>query len=114
VIPAKGRYRNQTLELEQPLAIAEGTEVEIDVHVGQERENSDAWAGRNLGSAGWSKSTQSNGFVLDAATRNDLNFKRGAELLRLDRTVDARREFATLIEEKKDEENNLEEENQEK
>ena len=40
--------------------------------------------------------------TLDAATRNDLNFKRGAELLRLDRTVDARREFAILVEEKKD------------
>ena len=40
--------------------------------------------------------------TLDAATRNDLRFKRGAELLRLDRTVEARREFATLIEVKKD------------
>jgi hypothetical protein len=51
VIRAKGRYRNQTLELEQPLAIAEGTEVEIDVHVGQERESSDdqGWAGLGIG-----------------------------------------------------------------
>ena len=33
MIRAKGRYRNQTLELEQPLALAEGTEVEIDIYV---------------------------------------------------------------------------------
>lgn len=50
----------------------------------------------------WSKNNQSPVGTIDAATRNDLNFKRGAELLRLDRTVDARREFAILVEEKKD------------
>ncbi len=51
MIRAKGRYRNQTLELEQPLAIAEGTEVEIDVHVGREREISDdqGWAELGIG-----------------------------------------------------------------
>ena len=51
--------------------------------------------------ATWSKGT---GAInsLDAATRTDLNFRRGAELLRLDRTVEARREFATLIDENKD------------
>ena len=32
----KGRYRNQTLELDQPLALAEGTEVEIDIHLAEE------------------------------------------------------------------------------
>jgi len=32
MIRAKGRYRNQTLELEQPLALADGTEVEVDIH----------------------------------------------------------------------------------
>ena len=39
--------------------------------------------------------------AVDAATRDDLRFRRGAELLRLDRTVDARREFVALIEAKK-------------
>jgi len=51
--------------------------------------------------AGWSKNNSSNLGVLDATLRNDLNFKRGAELLRLDRTVDARREFATVVEKNK-------------
>ena len=50
---------------------------------------------------GWSKGNGNAG-TLDAATRNDLNFRRGAELLRLDRTVEARREFATLIAERDD------------
>jgi hypothetical protein len=36
MIRRKGRYRNQTLELDQPLAVAEGTEVEIDIHVAEE------------------------------------------------------------------------------
>jgi hypothetical protein len=36
MIRTKGRYRNQTLELDQPLALAEGTEVEIDIHLAQE------------------------------------------------------------------------------
>ncbi len=51
MIRAKGRYRNQTLELEQPLAIAEGTEVDIDVHVGQEGESSEdqGWAEFGIG-----------------------------------------------------------------
>jgi soluble lytic murein transglycosylase len=44
-----------------------------------------------------------NGSTLDAATRGDLRFRRGAELLRLARTVDARREFLALIEAKKEE-----------
>ncbi|MBI4786129.1 MAG: transglycosylase SLT domain-containing protein [Chloroflexi bacterium] len=46
--------------------------------------------------AGWSKGTNVLG-TLDAATRGDLRFRRGAELLRLDRTVEARREFTSLI-----------------
>ena len=49
----------------------------------------------------WSKGTGTLA-SLDTATRNDLNFRRGAELLRLDRIVEARREFATLIAEKQD------------
>ena len=36
MIRTKGRYRNQTLELDQPLALAEGTEVEIDIHLAEE------------------------------------------------------------------------------
>lgn len=39
---------------------------------------------------------------LDGATRNDLHFQRGAELLRLDRTVDARREFLAVLSTKQD------------
>jgi hypothetical protein len=35
---AKGRYRNQTLELDQPLALAEGTEVEIAIHLAEAEE----------------------------------------------------------------------------
>jgi soluble lytic murein transglycosylase len=49
---------------------------------------------------GWAKVTATGS--LDTATKNDIHFKRGAELLRLDRTVEARRDFATLVEEKKD------------
>ncbi|HEX9075874.1 MAG TPA: tetratricopeptide repeat protein [Anaerolineae bacterium] len=49
--------------------------------------------------AAWSKGTATLG-TLDATTRGDPHFRRGAELLRLDRTVEARREFATLIGEK--------------
>ncbi len=50
--------------------------------------------------AGWSKAN-ANG-ALDATTRGDPLFKRGAELVRLDRTVEARRQFAALIDAKKD------------
>lgn len=39
MIRAKRRYRNKTMELEQALPIAEGTDVEIDIHVGHERES---------------------------------------------------------------------------
>lgn len=49
--------------------------------------------------AGWTQ-TSANG-ALDPATQADLRFRRGAELLRLDRTVEARRELAGLIEAKK-------------
>ncbi len=53
--------------------------------------------------AGWSKSASTLPLgQLDTATRNDAHFKRGAELLRLDRTVDARREFNTVITEKQE------------
>jgi hypothetical protein len=49
MIRAKGRYRNQTLELEQPLAIAEGAEVEIDIHVGEGSENAEDQGWADLG-----------------------------------------------------------------
>lgn len=43
---AKGRYRNQTLELDRPLELAEGTEVEVEVHPAQAARGSDreGWA----------------------------------------------------------------------
>jgi hypothetical protein len=46
MIRAKGRYRNQILELDQPLALAEGTEVEIDIHLTEEAQGAEhqAWA----------------------------------------------------------------------
>lgn len=44
----------------------------------------------------WSKGTGAPG-TLDAATRDDITFRRGAELMRLDRTVEARREFANVV-----------------
>lgn len=52
--------------------------------------------------AGWGRDVPWNVSTLDAATRDDLRFRRGAELLRLDRTVDARREFAALVSAKQD------------
>jgi soluble lytic murein transglycosylase len=39
--------------------------------------------------------------TLDAATRGDVRYRRGAELLRLARTIDARREFSALLDAKK-------------
>ena len=32
MIRIKGRYRNQMVELDQPLNLAEGTEVDVEVH----------------------------------------------------------------------------------
>jgi soluble lytic murein transglycosylase len=54
--------------------------------------------------AGWAKSSSTTALgTLDSATLSDLRFRRGTELLRLDRTVEARREFAALIAAKQDE-----------
>ncbi len=53
--------------------------------------------------ATWSKGEGAVSATLDAATRNNLRYRRGAELLRLARTVEARREFVALIESKKNE-----------
>ena len=36
MICVKGRYRKQMLGLDQPLALVEGTEVEIDIHLAEE------------------------------------------------------------------------------
>ncbi|MCI0477892.1 MAG: tetratricopeptide repeat protein, partial [Anaerolineales bacterium] len=52
--------------------------------------------------AAWNKGDAPVASTLDAATRGDLRFRRGAELMRVDRTVDARREFIALLDTKKD------------
>ena len=49
MIRAKGRYRNQTLELDQPLALAEGTEVEIDIHLAAEAQDAETQEWAELG-----------------------------------------------------------------
>lgn len=36
MIRVKGRYRNQSLELDKPLALADGTEVDVDVHLAEQ------------------------------------------------------------------------------
>jgi hypothetical protein len=41
MVRAKGRYRNQTLELEQPLALPDGTSVEVDVYLPDESRDSE-------------------------------------------------------------------------
>jgi len=40
MIRTKGRYRNQTVELDQPLNLADGTEVELEILLSDEKE---AW-----------------------------------------------------------------------
>ena len=46
MIRARGRYRNQAVQFEQPLEIAEGTEVEVDIHVGESAQSTEGqgWA----------------------------------------------------------------------
>jgi soluble lytic murein transglycosylase len=61
----------------------------------QDRTDLENWLGA------WSKGQHPVASTLDATTRNDLRFRRGAELLRLARTVEARREFIALIESRK-------------
>ena len=41
MIRTRGRYRNQAVELEQPLMIAEGTEVEVEIRVGEVPESTE-------------------------------------------------------------------------
>ena len=44
MIRAKGRYRNQMLELDQPLNLADGAEVEVEIHPkGDEQDLKEAW-----------------------------------------------------------------------
>lgn len=53
--------------------------------------------------SGWAKNPPSTGLgVIDASTRDDLRFRRGSELLKLDRTPEARVEFASLLASKQD------------
>ena len=52
----KGRYRNQTLELDQPLALAEGTEVEIAIHLAERSRILSLRSGQSLGCSGWKQS----------------------------------------------------------
>ncbi len=51
MVRAKGRYRNQMLELEQPFALPEGTQVEVDVYVAEEARDSEEHAWELLGTA---------------------------------------------------------------
>jgi len=53
--------------------------------------------------AGWAKNgSGATPGTIDATTREDLRFRRGSELLKLDRTPEARVEFASLIASKQD------------
>jgi hypothetical protein len=38
MIRTKGKYRNQRVELDQPLALADGTEVELEIRIAGEGE----------------------------------------------------------------------------
>jgi hypothetical protein len=51
MVRAKGRYRNQTLELDQPLALPDGTQVEVDIYLAQEAQVAEeqAWASLGMG-----------------------------------------------------------------
>ncbi|MBI4641692.1 MAG: hypothetical protein HY731_13425, partial [Candidatus Tectomicrobia bacterium] len=49
MIRVKGRYRNQMLELDQSLALAEGTEVEIDIHLIAEARGAEQQGWEELG-----------------------------------------------------------------
>jgi hypothetical protein len=49
MIRIKGCYRNQRVELEHPLNLAEGTEIEIDVHTADEIRTVEDEGWRELG-----------------------------------------------------------------
>ncbi len=43
MIRVKGRYRDQKLELDQPLNLADGTEVEVEIHPASSDAEREAW-----------------------------------------------------------------------
>jgi hypothetical protein len=49
MVRAKGIYRNQSLELEQPLELPDGTPVEVDVYSADESHDSEAEGWAQLG-----------------------------------------------------------------
>ena len=49
MIRVKGLYRNQTLELDQPLALSEGTMVKIDIDLAQEAQDEEKNGWREMG-----------------------------------------------------------------
>jgi hypothetical protein len=49
MIRVKGRYRNQKLELDQPLPLVEGTEVEVEIHTVDEGSSAEAEGWQDLG-----------------------------------------------------------------
>lgn len=49
MIRRKGRYRDQRLELDQPLDLADGAEVEIEIHTAEESAATEAEAWREQG-----------------------------------------------------------------
>jgi hypothetical protein len=49
MIRAKARYRNQALELDLPLALAEGAEVQIDIHFTAEAQEAEHEGWTELG-----------------------------------------------------------------
>jgi predicted DNA-binding antitoxin AbrB/MazE fold protein len=49
MIRATARYRNQILELDQPLALAEGTQVEVDIRPAEEAQRGETQAWAELG-----------------------------------------------------------------
>jgi hypothetical protein len=49
MLRTKGRYRNQALELDGPLALPEGTEVEIHIRLPGDVENADRQGWADLG-----------------------------------------------------------------
>ncbi len=51
MVRAKGRYCNQVLELEQPLALPEGAQVEVDVYLAEETHDPEEHGWALLGTA---------------------------------------------------------------
>jgi len=49
MIRATGRYRNQTLELDEPLGLADGAEVEVDIRLADEAPSGEPQGWAELG-----------------------------------------------------------------